>query len=522
MADVISASSFAPLESQGRFDHFFPTTIDGRQEEVRLSEILASDEKHFHHYELYRFGNKDAEIDNIQTVEGSYHFRHWIAHNVRGKDGLKLNEINQENADEIIPSIQFLSPIPNIQSDGLVERGLPTLSISGEVELEAIAVYGEGTHKQPEREIFGFPVFDPIESSGEFERGIVDIDVVGSSHLGQIHMADLVLHGIGSLKPPRIYLGKITSESSMVVDSFVAPSNPSLDEIKGFAAINAPFVVHPSNPSLSNIGYLRGRVISGFEAATVIEQIYEVSKDRTLDITRVPENSKYAIRLNTTRFNLTDDELNRGMVDLNFRFDFELDELHEIKVWIVNEHGNRKLDKLRIIELENNIRDDHIITDMLRTPRSREIGFRVPIHTISDKGNQFVLEISYRDYERTEDQQRSRMFSEDENILLPISADFDNQDPYINIGDSITPHMGVGAGYLSYETDNPEIETLNYFDEINPQFGAAAKAHLSLDSDYLGPTYYEVMDSLRAQFGANKNPYLKTEYDKLDIINIGG
>lgn len=257
-----------------------------------------------------------------------------------------------------------------------------------------------------------------------------------------------------------------------------------------------------------SISFLTGRTEFGLGDEERIDQIYEVSKSRSMDIPVISPDPRYAVKLNTTDFNLTETELRRGTTVFEFRFDYDYPDIKQIKVWLETEDGRYTLDTMRWADRRFNTRAPHILSAPIRAT--------VPVHCISKKSNQFVLELEF-----TEEGQ-SRTHRPSETYLIPFQAHFDNRNPYINIADH-EALLGYGSETttLIAETDGLQVVRYVYDDilEAAPYGSRCTTVMTEFDELKLTTLVYE--DELWPRlFGGNT--YLNVEYVDLSNINIGG
>lgn len=257
-----------------------------------------------------------------------------------------------------------------------------------------------------------------------------------------------------------------------------------------------------------SISFLTGRTEFGLGDEERIDQIYEVSTSRSMDIPVISPDPRYAVKLNTTDFNLTETELRRGTTVFEFRFDYDYPDIKQIKVWLETEDGRYTLDTMRWADRRFNTRAPHILSAPIRAT--------VPVHCISKKSNQFVLELEF-----TEEGQ-SRTHRPSETYLIPFQAHFDNRNPYVNIADH-----GALLGYgsetttLIAETDGLQVVRYVYDDILDAAPYGSRCTTIMTEFDELKLTTLVYEDELWPRlFGGNT--YLNVEYVNLSNINIGG
>lgn len=256
------------------------------------------------------------------------------------------------------------------------------------------------------------------------------------------------------------------------------------------------------------ISFLTGRTEFGFGDEERIDQIYEVSTSRSMDIPLISPDPRYAVKLNTTDFNLTETELRRGTTVFEFRFDYDYPDIKQIKVWLETDDGRYTLDTMRWADRRFNTRAPHILSAPIRAT--------VPVHCISKKSNQFVLELEF-----TEEGQ-SRTHRPSETYLIPFQAHFDNRNPYINIADhKALLGYGTETTTLIAETDSLQVVRYVYDDmlEGGPYGSRCTTVMTEFDELKLTTLVYEDEFWPRLYSG---NTYLNVEYVDLSNINIGG
>ena len=257
-----------------------------------------------------------------------------------------------------------------------------------------------------------------------------------------------------------------------------------------------------------SISFLTGRTEFGLGDEERIDQIYEVSTSRSMDIPVISPDPRYAVKLNTTDFNLTETELRRGTTVFEFRFDYDYPDIKQIKVWLETEDGRYTLDTMRWADRRFNTRAPHILSAPIRAT--------VPVHCISKKSNQFVLELEF-----TEEGQ-SRTHRPSETYLIPFQAHFDNRNPHINIADH-EALLGYGSETttLIAETDSLQVVRYVYDDILEAGPYGSRCTTIMTEYDELKITTLVYEDALWPRlFGGDT--YLNVEYVDLSNINIGG
>lgn len=256
------------------------------------------------------------------------------------------------------------------------------------------------------------------------------------------------------------------------------------------------------------ISFLTGRTDFGFGDEERIDQIYEVSKSRSMDIPLISPDPRYAVKLNTTDFNLTETELRRGTTVFEFRFDYDYPDIKQIKVCLETEDGRYTLDTMRWADRRFNTRAPHILSAPIRAV--------VPVHCISKKSNQFVLELEFTD------EGQARYLRPSESYLIPFQAHFDNRNPYVNIADH-EALLGYGSETttLIAETDSLRVVRYVYDDMLDGgPYGSRCTAVMT-EYDELKLTTLVYEDEFWPRLHSG-NTYLDVEYVDLSNINIGG
>lgn len=286
----------------------------------------------------------------------------------------------------------------------------------------------------------------------------------------------------------RSLIGDITS-SSGVIASYVEVMDSSMRFSDG-------------------INFLTGRTEFGFGDEERIDQIYEVSTSRSMDIPLISPDPRYAVKLNTTDFNLTETELRRGTTVFEFRFDYDYPDIKQIKVWLETEDGRYTLDTMRWADRRFNTRAPHILSAPIRAV--------VPVHCISKKSNQFVLELEF-----TEEGQ-SRTHRPSETYLIPFQAHFDNRNQYVNIADH-EALLGYGSETttLIAETDSLQVVRYVYDDMLDGGPYGSRCTTIMTEYDELKLTTLVYEDEFWPRLHSG-NTYLDVEYVDLSNINIGG
>ena len=286
----------------------------------------------------------------------------------------------------------------------------------------------------------------------------------------------------------RSLIGDITSTSG-VISSYVEVMDSSMRFSDG-------------------INFITGRTEFGFGDEERIDQIYEVSTSRSMDIPLISPDPRYAVKLNTTDFNLTETELRRGTTVFEFMFDYDYPDIKQIKVWLETEDGRYTLDTMRWADRRFNTRAPHILSAPIRAV--------VPVHCISKKSNQFVLELEFTD------EGQARYHRPSESYLIPFQAHFDNRNPYINIADH-EALLGYGSETTTLITETDSLQVVRYvYDDMldgGPYGSRCTTVMAEYDELKLTTLVYE--DELWPRLHSG-NTYLNVEYVDLSNINIGG
>lgn len=302
---------------------------------------------------------------------------------------------------------------------------------------------------------------------------------------------------------------RITSQGRIVEVENVEGSS-TIGDITSSSGVIASYVevMDSSLVFRDSISFLTGRTEFGLGDGERIDQIYEVSKSRSMDIPVISPDPRYAVKLNTTDFNLTETELRRGTTVFEFRFDYDYPDIKQIKVWLETEDGRYTLDTMRRADRRFNTRAPHILSAPIRAT--------VPVHCISKKSNQFVLELEF-----TEEGQ-SRTHRPSETYLIPFQAHFDNRNPYVNIADH-EALLGYGSETttLIAETDGLQVVRYAYDDILEAAPYGSRSTTIMTEFDELKLTTLVYEDEVWPRlFGGNT--YLNVEYVALSNINIGG
>lgn len=353
-----------------------------------------------------------------------------------------------------------------------------------------------------------------IESSGRAEavnlvRGINDqgvIESVGEAEFTKPKDGLELRYVFGWIRHGS---DQITSQGRIVEVAAVEGSS-TLGGITSSSGVIASYVeVLDSNLRFSDgISFLTGRVDYGFGDGERIDQIYEVSTSRSMDIPLISPDPRYAVKLNTTDFNLTETELRRGTTVFEFRFVYDYPDIKQIKVWLETEDGRYTLDTMRWTDRRFNNKAPHILSAPIRAV--------VPVHCISKKSNQFVLELEFTD------EGQARYLRPSESYLIPFQAHFDNRNPYINIADH-EALLGYGSETttLIAETDSLQVVRYVYDDMLDGgPYGSRCTTFMT-EYDELKLTTLVYEDEFWPRLHSG-NTYLNVEYVNLSNINIGG
>ena len=403
---------------------------------------------------------------------------------------------------------------PDITSSGRVDhyREVKVSESSLSIRPNTITSSGRAEHYQEVRVTGNTPII--IDSVGFVDvinlvRGINDQGVIES-----VGEADFTKPK-GGLELRYVYgwirhgSDRITSQGRIVVVENVEGSS-TIGDITSSSGVIASYVevVDSTLTFRDSISFLTGRTEFGLGDGERIDQIYEVSKSRSMDIPVISPDPRYAVKLNTTDFNLTETELRRGTTVFEFRFDYDYPDIKQIKVWLETEDGRYSLDTMRWADRRFNTRAPHILSAPIRAT--------VPVHCISKKSNQFVLELEF-----TEEGQ-SRTHRPSETYLIPFQAHFDNRNPYVNIADH-EALLGYGSETTTLIAETDSLQVVRYvYDDIleAAPYGSRCTAIMT-EFDELGLTTLVYEDELWPRlFGGNT--YLNIEYVDLSNINIGG
>lgn len=290
-------------------------------------------------------------------------------------------------------------------------------------------------------------------------------------------------------------------------------------EIESNSLSLSSYWVAPSDMQMGDIAHLEGRVVYGDDDDVIIEQIYEVSNGRSMVVAECVPNPRHAIRLNTTDFNITGEELRRGTATFHFKFDHDIRDIKQINVWLRTPNGGQKIDTMRWNDRRFNNKAPHILHEPFRYNTAQ---LTVPVHCISEKENQFFIEIEYLDHESNEVLSRSRTFKERLSYIIPFQAHFDNRKPYVNIADH--SKISIGGSKVSHGVivaDQPKVISLSFTDKFKgdilstqvPSFEAVSHV------PFINSIVYEDRILLSLESGIT---YMKTESVDLYNINIGG
>ena len=405
-------------------------------------------------------------------------------------------------------------PTPDITSTGqaIHYREVRVVDSALTIQPNTITSRGRAEHYQ-EVAVTGDVPF-AIESSGRAEavnlvRGINDqgvIESVGEAEFTKPKDGLELRYVFGWIRHGS---DQITSQGRIVKLAAVEGSS-TLGDITSSSGVIASYVeVLDSNLRFSDgISFLTGRVDYGFGDGERIDQIYEVSTSRSMNIPLISPDPRYAVKLNTTDFNLTDTELRRGTTVFEFRFDYDYPDIKQIKVWLETEDGRYTLDTMRWTDRRFNNKAPHILSAPIRAV--------VPVHCISKKSNQFVLELEFTD------EGQARYLRPSESYLIPFQAHFDNRNPYINIADH-EALLGYGSETTTLITETDSLQVVRYvYDDMldgGPYGSRCTTIMTEYDELKLTTLVYEDEIWPRLHSG---NTYLDVEYVDLSNINIGG
>lgn len=442
----------------------------------------------------------EGRVNQGNTVEGRSSL------SIEGEGALEVRWFGMVEED--------IFPTPDITSSGKVDhyREVKVSETTLSIRPNTITSSGRAEHYQEVRVEGDVPIV--IDSVGFVDA----INLVrGVNDQGQIESA-----GEAEFTKPKDGLelryvygwirhgsDRITSQGRIVEVANVEGSS-TLGDITSSSGVIASYV-EVMDSSLSfrdSISFLTGRTEFGLGDEERIDQIYEVSTSRSMDIPVISPDPRYAVKLNTTDFNLTETELRRGTTVFEFRFDYDYPDIKQIKVWLETEDGRYTLDTMRWADRRFNTRAQHILSAPIRAT--------VPVHCISKKSNQFVLELEFTE------EGRSRTHRPSETYLIPFQAHFDNRNPYVNIADH-EALLGYGSETttLIAETDGLQVVRYNYDDILEAAPFGSRCTTIMTEFDELKLTTLVYEDELWPRlFGGNT--YLNVEYVDLSNINIGG
>jgi hypothetical protein len=268
------------------------------------------------------------------------------------------------------------------------------------------------------------------------------------------------------------------------------------------------------------IKYHSGKIRFGFPTANKILEAYEISNNRTLFIPRVPEDPAYAVFLRTTDYNLTNEELRRGTLDLEMEFDHDIKDIEKINVWVMGPDGHAYKDKMRFFDFAGGTYLDHILYD----PFKDTTVLRIPVHCINKKEYQFYIEVEYKASQNGAHDSRVRTMNEKERYLIPFQPHFETINPYVNIGDSLVFSTRASEN-LSYSSvfDSPQTTT-RVFEDLNTGISEGASINIWQTNEFFNQTriFYSVEETDLLSEGASNNIYFIQEYINLSIGQIGG
>lgn len=295
--------------------------------------------------------------------------------------------------------------------------------------------------------------------------------------------------------------------------------NWHIGEIESTSLSLSSYWVAPSDMQMGDIAHLQGRVVYGDDDDVVIEQIYEVSNDRSMVVAECVPNPRHAVRLNTTDFNITGEELRRGTATFHFKFDHDIRDIKQINVWLRTPNGGQKIDTMRWNDRRFNNKAPHILHEPFRYNTAQ---LTVPVHCISEKENQFFIEIEYLDHDSNEVLSRSRTFKERLSYIIPFQAHFDNRNPYVNIADhSKISISGSKVGHCDIVSDEPKVIALSFTDKFEGAILSTKVPSFETVSHvpFINSVVYEDRILLSLKSGIT---YMETESVDLYNINIGG
>lgn len=267
-----------------------------------------------------------------------------------------------------------------------------------------------------------------------------------------------------------------------------------------------------------DITLLGGRLTFGDDDHERVDQIYEVSNDRSMDIRECVPDPSYAVRLNTTDYDITGEELRRGTATFEFHFDHDISDIKQINVWLRNALGQTKIDTMRWNDRRYNNKAPHVLYEPFRN--NKRI-LRVPVHCIAPKENEFFIEIVYIENDNGVSLARPRAQRERESYIIPFQAHFDNHNPYVNIADHSRMEAYGGRAHCRVETDEPKMTMLPLADQIHGLLTGTVISGFRTESDVPFLTDFRVEDHIILTMNGGLT-YLYRESDDLYNINIGG
>jgi len=374
----------------------------------------------------------------------------------------------------------------------------------------------------------GYTILDVLVSSNNtFELvasiGTLDIPMAigGAGTVGPITAYGYGERGVRIL-PTFARLNQIVSEGGVIVLPAVI-GDAHIGEIESVTVSPGVVLVQGSFTTMEfsqGIIVSRGRIIHGFPTAPIFREIYELSNQRTVEIKAYPEDCNYPIYIGDTWIDKEDKNLRIGTIDFALSFDHDARDIDEINVWVQNPNGEMYRDRARIATYVNGQYTDHVL---LRPFRDTNI-LHIPVHCVSDKDNQFFLEIVYR-----QDTQQVLVHQKEERYWIAFQPHMDNRMPYANIADQSSSVTG-NAGNVMFSSVYDEIGQIfepyedSEFKGISPNFG---RYLFTNSSDEFGRIFLTLEDGDSVEThksGCQSTPFPFFSYisDDLGSIQIGG
>lgn len=246
------------------------------------------------------------------------------------------------------------------------------------------------------------------------------------------------------------------------------------------------------------------------------ESFYEMSSYREVVVTDMPRDGKYAKFIPTTDFNINGEEVRRGTFVVDFRFDFDTADIKRINVILETPDGNTKLDTFFWRDRRFAARDPHVIFHAFDLTR---ISLAVPIHCVSTKENQFLIEVEFfsRDIKDP-----VRGMVDREMYKIPFQAHFEQNDPWVNLADNVRFGLG-GSENVSFTPELVEQVVLNLqFQDEYRNVPSVGLVGADLQTEELSILTLGYQEEWNNRFSSIYKPMWKTEYVDLYSISIGG